>query len=336
MQAATWREVLRWFREPRSAIELRVAILTAVFIAIIPLAVGWPHLLPFTGAILVVMAALAASNAYGLEGTAIWLTLMTPGAERIDVRSRQWAFLLLFGPLAIVAGVAMTLVSGLQWAWPWWLAFVPGGLGIAAGVMILVAVHGAVPVPDAARRSGNLMASGDATGPAYLALLLVLTLSAPALAVTWLGVRDSSVPLQIGGVLLGVLVGVVTFWWGGAHAIRKLEHEGPELLATLRHGASSAAAGEEDSEADTMPALAQAVVALCWTVGMIAIFPQAIIPAVFKLTGQDATAWFLPLHLPGAWQWVAIVGMLMLGGACVLLALRITNRYSPSEAPETG
>src|SRR5690606_2178155 len=125
-------------------------------------------------------------------------------------------------------------------------AFVPGGMGIAAGIMILVAVNSVVPVPEAARRSGNLMATGDTVGPAYLTLLLVLVLSIPALAVTWLGIRDGSVPIQVAGVLLGVLIGVVTFWWGGRHAIGKLEREGPELLATLRHGAVSTTATEED------------------------------------------------------------------------------------------
>lgn len=335
MQAAVWRELMYWFREPRRAIELRVAILSAVFIALIPLFVGWDQLAPFMGAILVVMAAVVSSNSYGLEGSALWLTLMTPGAVRIDVRAKQWAFLALFGPLAALTMVVPVLVTGMHWTWPWLLSFVPAGLGSGAGVMILVAALHPVPVPAAARRSGNLMASGDTTGPAYITLLLVLLLSMPGLAVTGLGVQESSVPLQVAGVLLGSGIGALTFWWGGRRAIRKLETEGPEVLSLLRRGPPADTTADVADEPGTarLPVSAQVIVGICWTLAAIALFPQAIIPAVFKLTNRDDPVWFLPLHLPEPWQWPAIVAMLLIGGVFAIAALTISRRYETAKQP---
>lgn len=336
LQATIWRETLRWFRDPRSAIELRVAYLSAIFMACIPLAVGWNQLLPFAGAILVVMAALAASNAYGLEGSALWLVLMAPGSERIDVRARQGAFVLLFGPVAVLASAVLTLVTGLHWAWPWWLAAVPGGVGIAAGVMILIAVHAVVPVPEAARRSGDLMATGDTTGPAYLTMLLVLLLSVPALTVTWLGVDSGSLEIQAAGIVLGLAVGVATFWWCGERAIGKLERDGPELLAILRHGAAAPVSSPATDESESMPLLGQVAIGLCWTAGMIAIVPQSLVAAVFRITDQDARVWFLPLFLPEPWQWPAILGMFLLGVGFIVIALRLMRRFSSHVEPATG
>ena len=73
LQATIWRETLRWFRDPRSAIELRVAYLSAIFMACIPLAVGWNQLLPFAGAILVVLSRLLAEGSETLGG---WLAVI--------------------------------------------------------------------------------------------------------------------------------------------------------------------------------------------------------------------------------------------------------------------
>ena len=56
--------------------------------------------------------------------------------------------------------------------------------------------------------------------------------------------------------------------------------------------------------------------------GMIALFPQAIVPAVMKLTGDVARVWFLALYLPGPWQWPTIAFMAMLGIGALVLAWR--------------
>lgn len=64
---------------------------------------------------------------------------------------------------------------------------------------------------------------------------------------------------------------------------------------------------------------------------MIAIFPQALVPMVFKLTDQDATVWFVPLYTPEPWQWPAIAGMVLIGGMFVAAAVAITRRHADLE-----
>ena len=58
---------------------------------------------------------------------------------------------------------------------------------------------------------------------------------------------------------------------------------------------------------------------------MIALFPQAIVPAVMKLTGDVARVWFLALYLPGPWQWPTIVFMALVGIGALVVATRATR-----------
>ena len=57
--------------------------------------------------------------------------------------------------------------------------------------------------------------------------------------------------------------------------------------------------------------------------GCIALFPQALVPLLMKLSGGHARVWFLALYLPGAWQWPVITLMFLLGLASLGLAARI-------------
>jgi ABC-2 type transport system permease protein len=54
----------------------------------------------------------------GMDGTALWLTLLIPAAERNDVRGRQRAFLILLGPVVTVAAIVLTALAGPGWTWP--------------------------------------------------------------------------------------------------------------------------------------------------------------------------------------------------------------------------
>lgn len=52
----------------------------------------------------------------------------------------------------------------------------------------------------------------------------------------WLGVRDSTVPIQVAGNLVGMLVGVATSWWCDEHAIGKPEREVPSCTPSCATG----------------------------------------------------------------------------------------------------
>jgi ABC-2 type transport system permease protein len=88
----------------------------------VPVAFGSTGCLPFLGALTALMDAVVFTNLYGHDGRALWLTLVTPDSERVDVRGRQGAWLLLFGPATVVLTVAGAAVSGRQDLWPWALA----------------------------------------------------------------------------------------------------------------------------------------------------------------------------------------------------------------------
>ena len=88
------------------------AISYGLFFCLMPLAIGWKGMLPWAGPAALVMAGSMSSNLYGSDGTALWTTLMTPGSAGPDVRARQRAFLLVFGPPTLLITLLLTWWSG--------------------------------------------------------------------------------------------------------------------------------------------------------------------------------------------------------------------------------
>ncbi|MGN9843731.1 hypothetical protein ACTMTI_36960 [Nonomuraea sp. H19] len=180
------RELRAWWRDLTRIHLLGVAFSYALVTPLLLSSIGAWVVAPFTGLIAVVMAASSSSNLYGSDGTALWLTLMTPGAERADVRGRQLAWLLTVGPAVLVLSVAGTAISGETWAWPWVLGLLPAMLGGAAGLIVFLGVTSLVPGTDPHKRGGNPLNSGAdesaETGVAWLALLAVPVTALPGLA----------------------------------------------------------------------------------------------------------------------------------------------------------
>src|SRR5215472_7014737 len=142
--AVIGKELRNWLRDPMRMHYLYFALLYALLFCLLPLAVGILIFLPWTAALFIVIAAMI-TNFYGTDGSALWLTLVTPGAERFDVRGRQGAWGLLVAPTALVLTIVLTAVSGQSWAWPWVLALTPALLGGAAGLVLLISVFYLVP-----------------------------------------------------------------------------------------------------------------------------------------------------------------------------------------------
>jgi hypothetical protein len=282
---------------------------------LLPLTFGSTALLPWAAAGIAVMAAAGSSNAYAEDGTALWITLTIPGAERRDVRGRQWAWLLVFGPITVVAAVALTTLSGLPSMWPWVFALLPALLGGGAGLSVWASVVGLAPGPDPHRRRESPIDHGDAGGMAIAVFWLALLPVVPPAAAVLAGVLRGDAVLRWTGVPVGVVTGALLAWWLGRVAARRLEARGPELLALMRSGRSSGARVErEPGVVDTMPRWTLLYVTVVGpTLGSIALFPQGMIPLIMKLTGNVERVWFLPLHLPDAWQWPAIIAMMLLG-----------------------
>ncbi len=123
------KELRTWRRDPWRVLNLRIALWTGLLIGMVPLLIGWVDLLPFVGVVIVLMGGTLSGNLYAADGSALWQTVLTPGAERIDVRGRQWAWLLVLAPVSILATVILIPLSGRHWAWPVALSLLLATLG---------------------------------------------------------------------------------------------------------------------------------------------------------------------------------------------------------------
>ena len=121
-----------------------------------------------------------------------------------------------------------------------------------------------------------------------------------------------------------MLTGVLAYAVFGRLAQRALTDRGPELLYLMRVGKEHRAeVGSEVSVLDAMPRSRRRLLLVSAVVGCIALFPQALVPAAMKLSGDVAEVWFLALYMPDGWQWPTIAFMLVLGVGALLLAWRV-------------
>ncbi|GAA1517786.1 transporter [Sphaerisporangium rubeum] len=327
------KELRTWSRDLVRTHQFMFALAYGVFFAAAPLLIGVPDMLPLAGPIFVVMAAALSANLYGTDGTALWLALMTPGTA--DVRGRQHAWLLTVAPVAVVLTVAP--VAAVDGSWPVMLALLVSLLGGGAGLVPLASVYALVPGIDPHKRGGNPLRfteeDGTVTGMVYAVLALVLVTAAPATVVAAL----TGWP----GVAVGVVTGALCYWGFGLLAERALLARGPELLETMRTGrrpspATTSGTPRRWTRYENLSRRDRLVVGVCYTVGAIPLFPQGVLPAVFKVNGEDTRAWFLALYLPEPWQWPVIAFMIALGVAIYATAVVIPLRRGPEATGEPG
>ncbi|MGX7825877.1 hypothetical protein ACTG9Q_12365 [Actinokineospora sp. 24-640] len=318
------KEMRTWCRSPGRVQILVAAPVFAVLSCLVPLAFGSSAMLPFAGALTALMGAAMSANLYGEDGTALWLTLVTPGAEADDVRGRQLAWLTLFAPAAVLFSILGTVLSGQYGLWPWASAATTAVLGAGVALVPLIGLTQLAPGPDPHRDRYSPMDRGDAVGGAFATLVAALVLTIPALVPVAIGAAMGSDEIQV----LGVAVGVITslFYWTalGGLAVRKLADRGPELLYLMRAGKEARERAAADASVfAAMPKTRRRLLWGSFGVGCIALFPQALVPTVMKLTGDIAKVWFLALHLPEPWQWPTIAMMALIAAVAFTIAVRV-------------
>jgi ABC-2 type transport system permease protein len=239
--AVIGKELRLWWRDARRRAMLLTSVLIGLLIPVFS-AAGNRGLvmLPFAGLWVVAFSMLQVSNLYGFDGTSVWQTIVTPGAARADVRGRQWAWTLIVGPVAVLAGLVLPPVAGAEWAYPWVLGLLPALLGGGAGFMLLLSVYWAYPMP--VQRGGNPFNSGSRPGCSralvrLVSWLLLLVTALPSLALLIAGQLDSNPLVSWLAVPVGMVVGAVMAWWLGRLAEQRLLERGPELLAQVRASA---------------------------------------------------------------------------------------------------
>jgi hypothetical protein len=140
--------------------------------------------------------------------------------------------------------------------------------------------------------------------------------------------------LQAAGVLVGTVIGVLLCWWGGHLAARRLADRGAELMDLLRLGPQARSrrdqAGPVRRPAVSMPAWKSAARGLLFTVGMVLVVPQGLVPIAFNLFGVDpeVKVWFAARYLPQDLQSPVAVGFIAVGALAIWWAVSITRRHA--------
>jgi ABC-2 type transport system permease protein len=222
--AVLGKELRLYSRSVLRSVMLMIAFLVGVLVAVIPALTGKDTVLPWGGLLFTVIAAACFTNFYGDDGTALWLTLVVPGAARADVRGRIWAWFLVVGPAGLLIAV-----SGQDWAWPWVLAFEPAMVIGSAGLLGLVgvlSVNG--PAPDGGPAPMRVL-------KVHMALIgLPAVVLFPAAILLLAGQAGHSTPLKWLAVPVGLAWAALVFWWSARAAERRLSTRAPEIFAKAR------------------------------------------------------------------------------------------------------
>jgi ABC-2 type transport system permease protein len=230
--AVAAKETRLWLRDPIRLTCLLIAIIVGAAACAIPrFTVGTSALLPFAGIATAWIAGACACNLFGLDGTSLWLTVMTPGSARSDIRGRQAAWLLLLGPYTVVITVVFTALAGKAVYWPWALALLPAVLGGAAGLAPVSSLVSVQPLDE----TGN-------PGPGYslkvhVALLVFAATAAAPAAVLLAAALTHTTWLAWLAVAIGIATGALLAASLGALATRRLETRQVAVLTLLANAA---------------------------------------------------------------------------------------------------
>ncbi len=227
--AVVGKELRLYSRSVLRSVMLMIAFLVGVLVAVVPAFSGKTSSLPFGGLLFTVIAAACFTNMYGDDGSALWLTLVVPGAEHADLRGRQWAWFLVVGPAGLLLTLVLTAVSGQTWAWPWVLATEPALVIGSAGVLGWISVTSVQgPAPDGGPSPQRVLKT-------HLALIGVpLITLLPALALLIAGTAAHVTALKWLAVPVGLAWTIGLCWQSSRAAQRRLLANGPEIFARAR------------------------------------------------------------------------------------------------------
>ncbi|MFG1841800.1 hypothetical protein ACGFH8_25630 [Micromonospora sp. NPDC049175] len=316
-RAVAGRELRAWMRHPLRVQYLAFAVVYGALLAGLPLLSDVDLLLPWAGSFAVLGAAAMSAGLVGLDGTALWLPLTTPGGERAEVRGRALAWLVLVTPIGVLLAVAGVLlapdVDPLAA-----LSTLPALLGAGAAVPVWVSLLRVRPVADPRHPT-------SADNPTDIVSVLVATGSglvaaAPVLALVVWGPPEVAPLLPLVGLVSGAAA-----WWSGIWlADERLARRATDVLA---------AAGQRSRPPET-------VLPLTWdaawyrenkptawalgllTVGWIPVIPQGVLPLAF---GIDS-GWIVAGHLSGSAHTAVGLAMVGLGVAMLLAGLVLWDR----------
>ncbi|MTE15604.1 hypothetical protein [Nocardia aurantiaca] len=235
--AMVTKELRTWWRDGRRRAALLPLLLIGFVLPIfLSIRTGGSGTVTFSGAFVVWLATMSSTNLYGFDGTAVWQTLVTPGAPRADVRGRAYAWLLLVAPVSVLASLIPPGALGRATLYPWALSTLPVLLGVGMGAVVFLSTHAAFAL---APQRGNPFAGSGNPGCAKLLMQLAVGLAqllaaAPVLVILGIGAGLRNSLVQWAALPIGLLLGGFAAALGIRRATTRLEVRGPELLAEVK------------------------------------------------------------------------------------------------------
>jgi hypothetical protein len=334
--AALRRERAAWWREPARLQAVAASVVFAIITCALPLAAGSTVLLPWMGCFAVAILAAMTANPYGQDGTSLWLTIQIPGALRADLWARQLSWTI----VAALIAAPLTIAG-----WLWSRATYPdlwAGIGatvatlVSAAAVAHIGVSALAPGPDPRTARDRPLDHADVTGQSFAVIALVAVAMTPLALISIIDLPPQ-LSSPAGTAVLAVIVlgyAAILWWVVGAAAGARLEKRAPELLLTMRAGRSPAAI-RGGHQVMSLPRWRQTVLWGSIIAACIAMFPQALVPAAMKATGNVERLWFLALYAPGPWQWTVITAMSLLALGLGFTAYRI-YRSAPAGPPHAS
>ncbi|RDI51828.1 hypothetical protein [Nocardia mexicana] len=235
--AVVVKELRTWWRDSRRRAALLPLMLIGVVLPIILSVQGAGGTVPFVGTFVVWMAAMASANMYAFDGTALWHTLVIPGAVRADVRGRMIAWVLLVAPPALLVTLILPGALGRPGMYPWAVSTLPVFVGVGVATAIFLSVYAAYPLPP---QRGNPFAGGGGNPGCARALVQLavgfgqLLVNLPVIAILGVGVYLQNWFVQWCALPVGAALGFAAAVLAARIAERRLEARGPELLAEVK------------------------------------------------------------------------------------------------------
>ncbi|MGE7928859.1 hypothetical protein [Lysinibacillus xylanilyticus] len=331
------KELKTWMCDPQRGRLLRMGLWTGVFYGLFVSLCGVTLLMPWTGVVLVMFTCIFSNNLYGFDGGALWTSITIPGTERIDVRGRQIAWIIVVAPVSIIISLIFLYFSKLDWAWAWVLALLPSLLGGGAGLILFLSVYKLVPVTDPHRRGRGTIVSGDDmnAGKLFLTNLLLLVLlffaSIPTLVILTLGTLLHQNLLKWAGVPVGFCTGLLITWYFGRLAYRRLEARGSDILSIIQCGGIVQSVDNKVVQTEetfsNLSSGKSVLVGILVTMGIIFTLPQGIVPIILKLIGVKVRSWFIALYLPENLQLLVCIFFVLVGVSSLIITRIIVRKH---------
>jgi ABC-2 type transport system permease protein len=235
--AVAAKELRYMARDPRRRGPLIAALILPAFFLFRTLSNS--HTRPGVATLLALVAILPASgltlNQFGLDGAALWSTVVAGNDPAADLAGKNLARLLLVVPLVAVPATAAAAVTGGWGYLPLAIGVAPGLLGVVLAVGNLVSAWAPYALPD----RKNPLASNPGQGcvgvvAAFSALLVDFIIMLPVFAVTIALLGQA--PLAVATVVsigFSSAYGAMAWWFGRRVAARRLWWRMPELLEAV-------------------------------------------------------------------------------------------------------